>query len=172
MASCVPTPVDVAVSLGIASKNNRASPLDSDTVLDQKIELLVRRQLLDTSNTKFADLNIRSENRIINISGQVNSGATYIEALEVVWQNNTIRGINSDVEILLENRNLKLANEIRREISHPYSKTNTLAYSIEVIGNRIYIISNIINRVQQSVAIKYSLAAYPEKEIIGRLILK
>jgi len=167
--SCVPTPVDVAISLGIASKNNRASPPNANTTIDQKIELLLRRQLLDISKSKYSTLEIVSNNKVIEISGRIKSEEDYIKLIELILKNEIITTVKSTVQIERKTVNRKLAQEISKEISNKYARIASFKYSIEVIGNRIYLLGTMASQNYTDLAIRHVLAAYPEKEIISRL---
>lgn len=150
LTSCAPSPLDIAMGAGVTlAARADESPLPPDQTLDEKLELIITRAWMNLNKTKFSGLNVISNNGYVILEGDIQKTDEYLYALEIVWAQNGVRGVENRINILNDSRDLKKMKKIIERLkSDAIIKLENL--SIEVINNEVFLLGNVENKMHLS----------------------
>lgn len=140
MSGCTPGPFDLAYGTGVAlAARDEDDIQDPDTVSDFGLVLAITRAWLDTSRTRFSELDTTVENGAVLVTGSVHTPQDHIEALRIVWSQTGVVSVRSEAGYGATDTDKVLADAIRvRLFDDPSVRPD--AYTVEVVGEDVYVL--------------------------------
>lgn len=140
-------------------------PLPPDQTYDEKLELIITRAWMNSNKTKFSGLNVISNNGFVILEGDINTTDEYMSALEIVWAQNGIRGVENKINILNDYRNLKIIEKIMERLKSDNNiKLNEL--SIEVINDEVFLFGNVKDKIYLSLITHHINSVFQARRIV------
>ena len=137
---CSPSLYQAAYGGGVAmASREEAPPAVSETIRDRRIAIAINRAWLNTSRTRFADLDAKVNGGTVTLTGSAASPDDLIEAIDIIWRQDGVAAVESEAAFGATDSDRLLAETIRSRLSSD-PDIHIDGFIIEVFDQSVYVI--------------------------------
>jgi osmotically-inducible protein OsmY len=149
-----PTAFEMAHGAGVAVQSD--DPLvQTDSVEDWKISIAIGRAWLDNDRPRFSGLDAQVDNGTVTVFGMVESAEDHIKALKIVWEQASVRAVQSNATFGATDNARVLAEAIRTRLPGD-SAVQTNEYTVEVFNDDVYLPGRATSKAELNCVIRHA----------------
>ena len=137
---CSPSIYQAAYGGGVAmATREETPPAIAESLEDRSIAIAINRAWLNTSGTRFADLDAKVNDGTVILTGSAANPDDLIEAIEIIWRQDGVTAVESNAIFGATEQDRLLADTIRTRLSSD-PDIHVDGFTIEVFDQSVYVI--------------------------------